>query len=325
MTVLRSICAISIATALGCGTSPVSPSPAATAPAVATLPSVAGSWTGSYVPLCPNSPSCGWVGGGPVDEQAFVLVLQQDGTAISGQIRLNDWWLTRVAAVSGTIAADGAMTLQGGDSWPQDAFCRPAGGWNIVSWNGRYDRATDAIAGTFSFVTQKHLSSCYYDPHLNVDASRMSLRHGAGAETTLSGHWQGSYTIVKCTPVGWPTCTPDASGSDVPLDLQLTQNGMDINGTITRIPWGIVVPLRVNGSVVSKSSVSALIGSYSDDMSPGHTARLTDWSTTIDSLGVMQGTFRYIDEWRWTTGPNAGQTWSTAYDAKLRNVIQVPW
>ena len=78
--------------------------------------------------------------------------------------------------MTGTVALDGSMTLQGGESWGRDDFCRPAGSWNIVSWNGRYDRATDGIAGDFSFVTQKHLSSCYYDQDLNVNAMRMSLR-----------------------------------------------------------------------------------------------------------------------------------------------------
>src|SRR5438094_1997587 len=99
----------------GCGshppTSPTSPAGGA--------PSVVGAWAGSYVVQCPDSPLCGTVGG-PLPTsgtQPLSLVLNQTGNALSGQINLSGW-LTRVADVSGTIALDGTMSLQGGSTWP---------------------------------------------------------------------------------------------------------------------------------------------------------------------------------------------------------------
>ena len=53
------------------------------------------------------------------------------------------------------------------------------GGWSVAGWHGRYDAVTDTISGDFTFVTQKHLSSCYFTNDLLVNATSMSLSHGA--------------------------------------------------------------------------------------------------------------------------------------------------
>src|SRR5262245_63269693 len=149
MRLLRVISALALVIATGCGGNAVSPTAAQAGR------SVNGTWTGSYVPLCPASPYCGNISGPVTEPQAFALTLRQDGGALTGQINLTGNWLTRVANVTGTIAADGAMTLQGGDSWPASGFCQPSGGWNITGWNGRYDAGTDTITGDFAVVTQE--------------------------------------------------------------------------------------------------------------------------------------------------------------------------
>ena len=182
---LRVSSVISLALLVGCGRSPLSPT------LVAPSRSLTGAWSGTYLPVCPGAPNCGNIGGLPPGPLAIGLLLRQDGNTLSGQINLTGW-IGRVANVTGTIAPDGAMTLQGSDSWPRFGFCVPAGGWNIESWNGRYDAQTNTIDGDFTFVTQKHLSSCYYEQNLRVNATSLTLRQGALADPTLAGHWQGS-------------------------------------------------------------------------------------------------------------------------------------
>ena len=46
---------------------------------------------------------------------------------------------------------------------------------SIAEWHGRYDAVMDTISGDFAFVTQKHLSSCYFVNDLRVNATSMSL------------------------------------------------------------------------------------------------------------------------------------------------------
>jgi hypothetical protein len=323
MNVYRVSSVIAVVLVAGCGSSPP-PSP--TAPSTPPTASVTGSWSGTYLAVCPNSPNCASVGGAPVGPQAFALALQQNGSTVSGQINLTGW-ISRVATVTGTIAPDGTMTLQGGDSWPALEFCQPAGEWTITGWNGRYDARSNTIAGDFSFMTQKRLSSCYYTQDLRVNAIGMSLRHGAPPEATVAGHWQGTYDILKCSPSGWTSCIPRPNPNYyVPLDLQLSQDGNVVSGAITTIPFSNSTPLPADGIVTANASTLSLKASRSEVVGGGiHVVRLTSWNATIDAIGLMQGTFSYVDEVRWTEGPNVGTTWSTSYDAQLRYVAKVPW
>lgn len=323
MNLARLSALLSLLLVLSCGDSPVSPTADAVTPPIAG--SVSGTWIGVYTPVCPNSPNCDSFGAAPTAGQPFALTLRQDGQAVSGQINLSGW-ITRVANVTGTIDENGAMTLQGGDSWPANEFCTPAGEWRITGWNGRFDARSRTIAGDFVFVTQKSLSSCYYDQSLQVNATAMSMHPGAIPDTTFGGHWQGTYAIRKCTPVGWNICIPNPNVNDVRLDLALTQSGLVVSGTIVGISFSNSTPLPVNGTASANGSALDLSGSRSEDVSSAiHTIRLTSWTVTVDSIGRLQGTFSYIDEARWTGGPNAGATWSTSYDAELKHVVRVPW
>jgi hypothetical protein len=253
-------------------------------------------------------------------------VLKQDGNRLSGQMNLAGWLLGRVAAMTGTVQSDGSMTLQGGDSWPAIP-CQPAGSWQIVLWNGRHDVRTDTISGDFTFVTQKHLSSCYYTPDLMVNATNMSLSRGNIPDESFAGHWQGTYAVPRCTPVGWSTCYPSPPPTgEVSLDLQLTQSGTAVSGTATVIPISNSTPFPVNGTIAPDGSSLVLTGSRTWPSSNGtDIVRLTSWSTTRDTIGRLQGTFSYIEEYLVMSGPDQGRTLSTSYDAELRNVIRVPW
>ncbi len=309
---------------IGCGdstkppSSPTSPSPTR---------SLAGAWSGSYFAVCPNSPNCASVGGPPTplsDPQPMSLVVNQDSEVLSGQVNLSGW-LPRVANVAGTVASDGSMIMRGGASWPASGFCAPAGGWNIVSWNARYDGLTDQIVGTFAYTTQKHLSSCYYTSDLMVNATNVLLRRGAAVDPSFAGHWQGMYTIVKCTAVGWPSCVPPIPDYDPPFNLRLSQSGSTVTGELTNIPYGNSTPLPVSGSAASAPALN-LSGVRPQGIGVGiETLRLTAWNVTRDDIGRMRGTFSYIDEVQWTGGPNSGMTWSVSYDAELKFVVRVPW
>ena len=321
MSVPRLFCLVAVVATAACARD--SRSPLATAPSATR--SVSGTWAGSYIPVCANYPNCASVVGAPNGPQSFALALRQDGSTLSGQINLSGW-LTRVASVMGTIGDDGAMTLQGSDSWPASGFfCQPAGGWSLAGWHGRYEAVTDTISGDFAFVTQKHLSSCYFLPDLLVNATRMSLSRGALPAASLAGHWQGTYAILACTPVGWTTC-PKPIINEVTLDLQLSQVGSDVSGTATLIPFSNSTPLPVTGTAGANAATLVLNGLRSEPVSAAtHVVRLTSWSVPIDAIGRMQGTFSYIDEVQWTQGPNTGATWSYSYDADLRYVVRVPW
>ena len=252
------------------------------------------------------------------------LAVNQNGEILSGQINLSGW-LPRVANVDGTVAPDGSMTMRGGDSWPSSGFCLPAGGWNIVSWNARYDAPTDQITGVFTYTTQKHLSSCYYESQLMVNATNVVLRRGAVVDRSFAGHWQGTYKIAKCTDVGWTNCALFIPDYEPQFNLRLSQSGSTVTGELTNIPYGNSTPLPVSGSAASAPALT-LSGARPQGIGVGtETFRLTAWNVTRDDIGRMSGTFSYIDETQWTGGPNAGTTWSITYDAELKFVVRVPW
>jgi len=255
--------------------------------------------------------------------QPFALILRQDGDVITGQINLTGW-IERVAAVSGTISADGTITLHGGNSWPAAGFCVPAGEWRLESWNARFDARTNTIAGAFAFVTQKHLSSCYYQQDLPVNAMSMTLSPGVIPKAPFAGHWLGTYLVVNCRTVGWNTCIPSPSG-EVAINLQLSQDGATVTGSATGISFANSTPLPVAATGVVDPALN-LTRSRSEIVGGGtHTIRITRWSTARDAVGLLQGTFTYVDEVSWTSGPNQGTTWSSTYDAELRNLVKVPW
>src|SRR4030095_2259786 len=105
--------------------------------------------------------------------------------------------------------------------------------------------------------TQKHLSSCYFTSNLLVNATSMSLSHGALPAESLAGHWQGTYAIRACTPVGWTAC-PKPGENEVTLDLQLCQAGSDVSGTATLIPFGNSTPLPVSGRAGANATTLVL-------------------------------------------------------------------
>lgn len=221
--------------ATACGRSPVAPTPVPPS-------SLSGSWVGSYLVSCPGAPTCGVIAGGPpAGPQAFSLLLSQDGSSLVGQINLGGW-LPRVADVMGTVSADGTVTLQGGQSWPAGDFCQPAGGWRITAWNMRHDAHSGTISGAFGFVSQKHLSSCYYMSDLAVDATGVSLSRGTLAADTFTGHWQGTVVTMGCRTVGWLTCSTIPGENR--FDLNLTQDGRLVTGTL-----GVFAGLPLTGTV----------------------------------------------------------------------------
>lgn len=224
--------------------------------------------------------------------------------------------MPRIADVTGTVAPDGTISLQGGMSWPA-GVCQPGGEWRLTTWNTRYDARADSITGAFSFVTQKHLNSCNYLPALSVEVTRISLSRGPLAGPNFAGHWQGTVVATGCTTVGWSTCFPP-NGGDV-FEMNLLQDGTQIRGTL-----GAAFALTVTGSV--DGNVLRLNAVHVAPESGGvRTLRVADWSTQRDTVGRLTGTYRLIDEFVWTAGPNSGSTWSLTYNMELRSVVRVPW
>jgi hypothetical protein len=304
--------------AAGCGSHP------ATSPTSSLSPLLTGPWSGTYSLSCPDSPTCGTVFGltPPSGPQPLSLVLDQTGAGLSGQINLSGW-LSRVADVTGTIAPDGTISLQGGSTWPAARIgCQPAGGWQLASWSTRYDPQRRAMTGAFFFTTQKHLSSCYYLSSLLVSATDVSLARGATVTPPFQGHWQGSYHIHACTPVGWPSCYPMQAG-DYPFDLTLTQSVSAVSGSLSFLTGTNALPVSGSGA---DGMTLALAGSLDLPMSgAAEILRLTSWSTTRDTIGRMQGSFGFIYEITWNSGTNRGRVWSSSYEAELRSVVLVPW
>ena len=83
------------------------------------------------------------------------------------------------------------------------------------------------------YTTQKHLSSCYYTSDLMVNATNVLCAAALPSILVSAGHWQGMYTIVKCTPVGWPSCVPPIPDYDPPFNLRLSQSGSTVTGELT--------------------------------------------------------------------------------------------
>ena len=285
--------------------------------------SLAGSWAGAYTPVCPSSANCASVGAAPNAGQPLALVLGQSGTSLTGQINLAGW-LQRVADVTGSVDDNGVMSLNGGMSWPATGFCTPAGSWRLTAWNARHDRLTDAIFGSFSYVTQKHLSSCYYRDSLDVNAVQLTLQRGRMSVQPFTGHWQGTRTVIGCRAVGWQRCLNDSG--EFPFELQLSQTGQSVTGRLSGISGSPSGGISVTGTIADDGRALTIGGSIGQDVSSAiQTFRITGWSTIRDEIGRLQGSFSYVDEIRWTAGPSAGAVWSMTYDAELRSVIAVPW
>lgn len=158
-----------------------------------------------------------------------------------------------------------------------------------------------------------------------MNATNLSLRRGSMPDQPFAGHWQETYVIPRSTAVGWPDCTPNPMG-DVRFDLQLTQNGNTVSGTVISVPFSSATPLLVNGTISADGASVVLTGSRTEPVSSAtYVVRLTGWSTTRDAIGRLQGTFSYIVEVHWTSGPEQGRIFSTSYDAELRYVVRVPW
>jgi len=287
---------------------------------------MSGAWAGSYVAICPTSSTCGSAGAGPTGTQALSLILTQTGTTISGQINLTGWF-SLVADVTGTIAPDGTMSLQGGSSWPaSNDSCRPAGGWQLVSWNGRYDPRNDTIAGSFSFVTQTRASSCYYIQSLAVNATSLSFTRGAVSSSPFQGHWQGTLSVRDCSTVGWAACYPLVAGDVISFDLRLTQNGTSVSGTLARLSGTPPDGIPVTGSASPDGLTLTLGGSQNLPSGAAvEVVRITGWSTRRDTIGRLQGSLSFIYETAWTSAPRIGSVWSSSYDADLHSVVLVPW
>jgi hypothetical protein len=295
--------------------------------------SVSGSWAGQYTLTCPTSPTCdGFVSQALTNSrQPMSLVLQQTGSSLSGQINLSGW-VTRVANVLGTVAADGTMSLQGSDAWSQgDNSCSPAGRWQIESWSTHYDASRRAIVGTFGFSTQHSVTSCYFDDHLMANATNVVLAPAPVTPATFTGHWSGNLVIDSCVPVGFTSCHLDYVGNlfqRPSFDLLLTQTGNSVAGTLS-IPN--LVPVIGNAVPVTGvigadgATITALSGSAGWVISGGtETVRLTAWSTSRDSIGRLIGTFSFVDEVDWNPGVNGGAVYSKTYNVELQYVVVVP-
>jgi hypothetical protein len=287
-----------------------------TAPSASKIASViAGVWEGRYrVSGCGGDRHCGaYIG----EEKTFVLRVEQAGPSVTGVLVLvqppaDAYYHGNLAVyVTGAVNADGMLTVNG---------LKPALSASDSSGEVELQYLTlkttgNALTGALAFISR-------YVPFQNPETSMRTLTGdvlSATRDATLAfeiaspfqGHWSGRQVIRTCTEPELLVCRtgPDSFSSFV---LTLSQSGnvvvgslgaMSMNGTASSTALrleGLSTPLQVSGGFI--------------------TSRITDWSTTVDPLGQMQGSYTFIRELHLAVG--GVLTTTIVYD--LVSVVLVP-
>src|SRR6266516_215482 len=76
-------------------------------------PAISGTWTGSYLALCPGN--CASPVAPPSPNQRMSLTLDQQDDLLTGTLQLNEYFSAMIP-VTGRVAADGTFTLTGAGS-----------------------------------------------------------------------------------------------------------------------------------------------------------------------------------------------------------------
>jgi hypothetical protein len=269
--------------AAGCGRNPSSPTP----PSAATF---SGIWqvtySGRYDVGC-RTPAF------PTLTTTFRLV--QNGTGVSGTIFEVD--------VSGTADTDGNVTLSGDVA--------QFGSRNIAraTLHATSDGSgfTGSLQATIGRSSNTPLCSFSVDAQI-VEAHRVPFDT---SEASYAGVWQGSFGVQECSFVGWTYCDPVPLGTESSLTLRLEQGGQTVNGTLSVLAMEVPVTGTIAGGrlVLQGSAIQAVSGGRI-------TVRITDWSTSRDSLGRMTGLFSYERRFE----QDNGQTFSTTSHNVLAGV-----
>jgi hypothetical protein len=275
--------------AVGCGHSPSSPSSSTSALTLTGIWQV--TYSGRYSPVGCRTPAYTTL------TTTFGLV--QNGTSVSGTIFDVD--------VGGTADADGNVTLSGdvtqfGSRSTARATLHPTS-----------DRSnfTGAVQATIGQSTTLPLCGYSVDAQI-VEAHRIPFDSSEGS---YAGVWEGSFGVQECSFVGWTYCYPAQQGTTSSLTLRATQTGQTVDGTL-RI---LAMEIPVTGTIAGGQLV--LQGSATTVVSGGReVVRITDWSTSRDSLGRMTGSFSHEHRYE----QDNGQTFSTTSHNVLVRVWLMP-
>lgn len=298
----------------GCGSdspagSPTSPSPPPVAAPIPTTPSYAGVWQGEYrVTACVGERHCTQVIGAM---RAFTLRLEQTGAAVAGVLTGDVG-----ANLTGVVSASGELTLSGGVD-PASRFdtqvavrrltLRPASGGALT---GGIEYAITYPPGSPYLSATGPVSSRSGEI---VRAARAS--GGGGDPLRFDGAWNGRFVVRRCVIAGWANCYPHEPDEIVGVQLELRQNGAEVEGTVAIPPYRIPVRGVVQGNQLH------LEGELVSPVSGGRMAlRFLDWTTTRDAVGRLEGRFGYDVAYQQDTGG----TLSTIYENELVGVVLSP-
>jgi hypothetical protein len=134
-------------------------------------------------------------------------------------------------------------------------------------------------------------------------------RSASGFDTTLfGGSWRGRFAVRDCSWVAWLWCYPHREVEVHSFELNLSQTGSQVVGTLTISPTVIAVSGAVTDGVLElRGQSSRVISGGSEE------ARLTAWSSRRDAVGNMTGTFAF--ELSWPGIGDGTRLYSTTYHA----------
>ena len=255
-----------------------------------------GVWQGEYqVTACDGARNCFAYRG---TQRTFSFRLSQTGTNVFGVLTVGG--VVNIGGgvsveVSGTVNQSGLLTLTGSRT-AASAF-DSNGDVQVTRFAMQRD-IQRGLTGSLEYVVR-------YTPQQNPETGSISW---AGDLTTASrvgddtqpssftGHWVGNYIVRQCVPVGWTLCWPEMANHIYPFDLRLTQSGTTLTGTMA---WSSPAPANML-AVTGRTSLDFLIveGTATGVQSgvDADVLRITEWATTRDNLGRMQGSFSFVRE-----------------------------
>jgi hypothetical protein len=149
----------------------------------------------------------------------------------------------------------------------------------------------------------------------------------APSQTSFTGHWVGSYVVLRCVTVGWTSCDAaraeknvEQVNGDYPLDLSLTQSNSAVAGTARLAYSTIPVTGTVSGNTLT------LTGRFdtADNRSENDSVFITQWTTSGGSDG-MRGTFslRWEITWGLANVVHPPGRAELDYDAQIFHIARV--
>ncbi len=160
------------------------------------IPSVAGTWAGTYHvkscsdtingapgPVCPSlvdSPEAT----NPASTQPVQVTITQQQDQLTGTLAFSGWYVLNVP-VSGRVDVSGRVWLQGSGTIADSGCPTTSGTFSVSGWVADLNRSHDGMSGVFTLSGTKRLSACLFSNYtLQADGVLINLKGSTSTPTS---------------------------------------------------------------------------------------------------------------------------------------------